>query len=131
MQLLVLTKTRIASVVALVTAIVVVLNIFDITNWSEAQSLVVGSEASAMLILIMAVTQHFRPNTAEEPVAVASSFYAATATTINVFVVFQWVAWSDEQIAAVLSLVTIALALIGGWATRSVVTAPRTPPTDG
>lgn len=126
MDLLVLTKARIASVVGLVAAIVVVLNIFDITHFSDEQNLVLGATVSASLVLIMALTQHFRPSTAEEPVAVGSSFYAAVAAWLNMMVVFAWVHWTDQQIAAVLSLVTVVLALVGGWAVRSVVTAKRT-----
>lgn len=127
MGLLVLTRARIAQVVALVVAVVAVLGGFGIVHWSVAQGGMASAEASSFLILVLALQQHFRPNTAEEPVAVAGSISAFSGSTFALLVGFELVHWSPEQVGFVLGLVAVIITLSTSWAARSVVTAQRTP----
>lgn len=127
MGILVLTRARIAQVLALVTAIVAVLIAFDIVDWTTGQGVLVGALASSVLVLILAIQQHFRPNTAEEPVAIAGSVTATASSTVALLVGFQIVHWSDQQIGVALGLVAVLVTLVGSWAAREAVTAKRTP----
>lgn len=126
-DLLVLTKARIALVVAFVAAVVALVDIFGIVDYTEEQSLTIGAFATAVLILIMAITQHFRKGTPQEPVAIGTSFSGAVSSGIALAVAFAWVHWSDQQIAAVMATVLVFLALVGGWVVREAVTAKPTP----
>lgn len=127
MGLFVLTRARITQTVAVVVAVVAVLTGFDIVHWSVAQAGMVSAEASSFLIFGLALQQHFKPDTAEEPVAVAGSISAFSSSTFALLVGFELVHWSQEQVGLVLGLVAVIITLSGSWAARAVVTAPRTP----
>jgi len=127
MGIFVLTRARIAQVVALVVAIVAVLAGFELVHWSVAQSGMVSVEASSFLILVLALQQHFKPNTAEEPVYVAGSISAFSGSTFALLVGFEIVHWSEEQVGLVLGLVAVIITLSTSWAARSEVTAKQTP----
>lgn len=131
MNIFVLTKARITQVVAVAVGIVAVLKIFDIVNWGDDQTVVFTALISAWLIVAMAVGQHIKPNTAEEPVALGTSLYAAIQTTLYFGVAFEFWHWSVDQIVSIMGLVTVVMALIAGWKVRSVVKAKITPPKEG
>jgi hypothetical protein len=108
--------------------VVALLNGFDVIHTTEAQSLLVTAEASSVLVLAMAITQHFRPGTAEEPVAVGVSVIAFATSTTGIMVGFNWFSLSQQQAGLLITLTTVLVAMFAGWGAREAVTAKITPP---
>lgn len=127
MNFFVLNKARIALVVGVVIAVVALLNAFSIVHWDNGRSIVVSGFTSSVLVLVMAIEQHFRPGTAEEPVAVAQSINAAVVSAVGVIVTFQIFNWTDQQQGVIFTLTAVILALFTGWGARAAVTAKITP----
>jgi hypothetical protein len=128
MTFFILNKTRIALVVAVVVAVVALLNAFTIVHWDNGRSIVVSGFASAVLVLLMSIQQHFMPGTAEEPVAIAQSINAVVISAVALIVTFQIFIWSPQQQGVIFTLTAVVLALFGGWGARAAVTAKITPP---
>ena len=59
--------------------------------------------------------------TSSEPVALAGTIQAALSALIALALVFGWVDWTDEQIAAILAVYTTFVAVVTG-VVRSRVT---------
>ena len=58
--------------------------------------------------------------TTNEPVALAGTIQGALSALIALALVFGWVNWTDEQIAAVMAAYTALVAVLAGF-TRSKV----------
>jgi hypothetical protein len=99
---------------------------FDIVDWSEEQTLLVIAEAGAVIGLLSALVAHFWPDTKEEPVAIAAAVTAFATATVALGSGFGWWDWTEEQVAAALSLITTIVGAIGALFARSRVTAQTT-----
>ena len=55
------------ALLALVSAVTVLLNVFGITHWTDAQTAAVTAEAATSVALIGAAYAHFRKGTSKEP----------------------------------------------------------------
>src|SRR5689334_21809964 len=124
---MVLTKARIGLIVAVVTAVVVVLQAFDIFEISDAQAALVAAEVSSFLVLVATVMAHFKPGTKQEFVGIAGGVTAFSTATVASLQGLEVVHWTPNQVAAVLGCVVVVVSLWTNWQARDEVTAERTP----
>lgn len=107
-----LVKALLVALAPLAAAVITVLTVFSIVNWSAPQTALVTTEALSLIGLLSAVVAHFWRGTAKEPVALAATFTAALSATIALGTGFAWWCMTAEQTTAVVSLVT-AIAGVG------------------
>ena len=119
-------KAVFAALAAVATAVISVLTVFEVVDWSAAQTALVTTEAGALLGLTAAVTAHLLPGTKQEPVALAAAITAFLSATIALGSGFDWWEMTAEQTAALVSLVSAIFGIGLAWLARSQVTAEVT-----
>jgi hypothetical protein len=119
-------KTLVGALGALAAAAIAVLKIFEVVDWTDAQTALVAAEAGAIIALGGALVAHFRKGTTQEPVALAASLTAVAAATVALGAGFDWWDWTEEQLSAVLSLITALGGVGGALVARNEVKAETT-----
>jgi uncharacterized membrane protein YfcA len=102
---------------------ITLVTVFGWVDWSAAQTALVTTEASAAIGLITALVAHLNQKTPREPVAVAATFTACISTTLALGTAFVWWTLTQEQISALVALVTTVLGVSSAWFARGRVFA--------
>ena len=110
----------------LAAAVIVLLTAFNLVTWSNFQTSLVTAEAVTVIGLFGALVGHFWRDSAQEPVAVAATFTATVAATLTLCNGFGWLTWTQDQITAVLGIITAFLGVGSALFARSIVTAEPT-----
>lgn len=108
----------------LTVALITIITVFKAVRWSAAQTALVTAEAAAVVGLLTALAAHLMPGTSEEPVAVAATFTATVSATLALGSGFGWWSLTEEQMSAVVGVVTAVLGVGGAALARRRVAAP-------
>jgi hypothetical protein len=108
-------------------AVITLLTVFETVDWSAAQTALVIAEAGALAGLMTALVAHLKPETPEEPVALAATFTATVAATLALGSGFAWWNFTEQETSAVGGVVTAVLGVGGAWLARQRVKAVKTP----
>jgi hypothetical protein len=112
---------------ALVVAAVTLLTVFQMVEWSAAQTALVLAETAAVTGLVTALVAHLTPATSKEHVALAATFTATVSATLALGSGFSWWTLSEEETSAVVGVVTAVLGVGGAMFARQHVTAEPSP----
>ena len=116
-------KAVLAGLGGLAVAVVTLVTVFKMVDWSAAQTALVTAEAAAVAGLVTALVAHLRPSTAKEPVAVAATFTATVSATLALGSGFRWWTLTVQQTSAVAGVVTAVLGVGGAVLARHHVMA--------
>jgi hypothetical protein len=119
-------KAVVAGLAALTVALITIVTVFKVVDWSAAQTALVTAEMAAVAGLATALVAHLRPGTAKEPVALAATFTATISATLALGSGFGWWSLTEQQTSAVAGLVTAVLGVGGAVIARNHVTAVAT-----
>ena len=114
-------KEGLAALGGLAVAVITVLAVFGWVDWSAAQTALATTEAGTAIGLITALGAHFYPASPREPVAVAATLTAWLSATLALGTGFNWWTLTQEQISALVALVTAVLGVGGAWLARGKV----------
>lgn len=120
-------RAVLAALGPLAVAVIVVLTVFQLVDWSKAQTALVTAEAGAIIGLVIAVVAHFWPTTKKEPVALAATFTAALSATIALGTGFGWWDLTKDENSALVGLVSAIFGIGGALLAREKVTSATTP----
>ncbi|HTX09525.1 MAG TPA: hypothetical protein VME22_12985 [Solirubrobacteraceae bacterium] len=118
-------KTVAGGVAALAVALITTVTVFRIVDWSAAQTALVTAEATAMGAFLTALDAHIMPGTSKEPVALAATFTATVSATLALGSGFGWWSLTEQQVSAVVGVLTGVIAVGGALLAREHVTAKR------
>jgi hypothetical protein len=119
-------KNIFVAVSALAVAVIGVLSTLNVGHWSTAQTALVTATTGAFLAFVASVTAHFWPGTAKEPVTIAASITALSASILALGEGFTWWTLSGAQIAALGSLVSTILGVGSALLARQQVSPVST-----
>ena len=118
------TKTAVAGGLgSIAVALVTIVTVFRVVDWSAAQTALVTAEVAAVAGLLTALVAHLRPSTSKEPVALAATFTAVVSATLALGSGFGWWSLTVQQTSAVAGVVTAILGVGGALLARHRVTA--------
>ena len=112
---------------SLAAAVIVWSTAFQIVTWTDFQTALVTAEAVTLTAFFGALVGHFWRESSKEPVALAATFTAAFAATLALGNGFGWLTWSQNQITAVLGVVTAFIGIGLAVFALSRVQANHTP----
>jgi uncharacterized membrane protein YcfT len=104
-------------------AVITLATVFEIVDWTAAQTALVTAEVATVTGFATAVVAHLRPATAKEHVAVAATFTAAVSATLALGSAFGWWNFTEQEISALAGVVTAVLGVGGAVVARQHVTA--------
>ena len=107
----------------LAVALVTIVTVFKVVDWSAAQTALVTAEAAAVAGLVTALVAHLRLSTSKEPVALAATSTATVSATLALGSGFGWWSLTVQQTSAVAGMVTAVLGVGGAVLARHHVTA--------
>jgi hypothetical protein len=116
-------KTVIGAVGTLAVALLTIVTVFKVVDWTAAQTALVTAEAAAGAGLITALVAHIMPGRSKEPVAVAATLTATVSATLALGSGFGWWSLTEQQTTAVAGVVTAVLGVGGALLARQHVTA--------
>ena len=119
-------KAGLGALGPLAVAVIAVLTVFEIVDWSASQTALVTAEAGAIIGFVSALVAHLWPGTKQEPVALAATFTAAISATTALGTGFGWWNLTEEQVSTLASLITAIIGVGSAMVARNIVTAPRT-----
>ena len=119
-------KAVVGAIGALAVALITIVTVFKVVDWSAAQTALVTAEAAAVVGLLTAVVAHLMPGTAKEPVALAATFTATVSATLALGTGFGWWSLTEQQTSAVAGLLTAVIGVGGALFARQYVTAQVT-----
>lgn len=122
-------RAKLAQLLVLLNALIVLGRMLDVVSWSDAQVLLVMTATSTTVTLIVAVLAHVWRSTTSEPVAVGATIGAFVPSVLLLLNGFGVTELSEATIEAVIGVVVAAGALFGITITRSKV-APIGPNVD-
>ena len=111
----------------LAAAVIVWVTAFQIVHWTDFQTALVTAEAVALTAFFGALVGHLWRESSKEPVALAATFTAAFAATLALGNGFGWMTWSQNQVTAVLGVLTAFIGVGSALFARSQVNAKPTP----
>jgi hypothetical protein len=120
-------KPVVAALGALAAAVIVCLTAFTVVDWSGSQTALVTAEAGAVLGFVASLLAHLRPATAKEHVALAGTLTALVSATLALGTGFGWWRLTEEQVAALLGMVTATVGVVTAMLARRHITAETTP----
>jgi hypothetical protein len=120
-------KGLLAALGGVAVAVITLLAAFGVVKWSSTQTGLATTEAAAVVGFLTACVAHFWPWTQKEPVAVGGTFTALIATTLAVLSGFNVWTLSEDEISALVGLVTAVLAIGTALFARGQVTANKQP----
>ena len=109
----------------LAVAVVTIVTVFNVVDWSPAQTAFMTAEAAAVAGFVTALVAHLIPGTAKEPVAVAATFTATVSATLALGAGFGWWSLTEQQTSAVAGVITAVLGVGGALCARHYVTDTR------
>jgi hypothetical protein len=116
-------KAVVGGLGTLAVALITVVTVFKVVDWSAAQTALVMAEAAAVAGLITALVVHLNPGTSKEPVALAATFTATVSATLALGSGFGWWCLTPQQTSAVVGVLTAVLGVGGALFARHRVTA--------
>jgi hypothetical protein len=116
-------KTVAGGVGTLAVALLTIVTVFKVVDWSAAQTALVTAEAAAVAGLITALVAHLMPGRSKEPVALAATFTATVSATLALGSGFGWWSFTEQQTSAVAGIVTAVLGVGSALLARQHVTA--------
>jgi hypothetical protein len=99
------------ALLALVSAVTVLLNVFGITHWTDAQTAAVTAEAATSVALIGAAYAHFRKGTSKEPAILLGALSAWLTTSVAVVSAFVD-SLTSTQVAGILGVCAAVVGLL-------------------
>jgi hypothetical protein len=115
-------RTVLAAVSALAVAVITLVTVFQVVDWSAAQTALVTAEVAAVTGLVTALVAHFKPGTPKEHVALAATVTATVTATLALGSGFAWWTLTQEEISALAGVVTAVLGVGGALIARQLVT---------
>ncbi len=116
-------KTVVGGLGALALAVLTIVTVFKIVDWSAAQTALVTAEAATVAGLITALAAHLMPSRSDEPVALAATFTATVSATLALGSGFGWWSFTVQQTSALAGVVTAVIGVGGALLARRHVTA--------
>jgi hypothetical protein len=116
-------KTVVGGLGTLAVALITIVTVFKLVDWSAAQTALVTAEGAAVAGLTTALVAHLLPGRSKEPVALAAAFTATVSATLALGSGFGWWSFSEQQTSAVAGVVTAVLGVGGAVLARHHVTA--------
>lgn len=120
-------RAVVAALSALAVAVITLVTVFELVDWSAAQTALVTAEVAAVTGLITALVAHLKPGTSKENVAIAATFTATVTATLALGSGFAWWHLSEQEISALAGVVTAVLGVGGAVIARQHVTAETSP----
>jgi hypothetical protein len=121
------TKAVLAAAGTLALAIITLLTVFTVVEWSAAQTALVTAEVGSLVALGTALVAHFKPSTSKEQVAIAATLTATVAATVALGSSFGWWHLTETQSSALGGVITAVLGVGGAMFARQHVQADLTP----
>ena len=115
-------KTVAGSLGTLSIALLTIVTVFKVVDWSAAQTALVTAEAATVAGLITALVAHLMPGRPKEPVAVAATFTATVSATLALGSGFGWWSLTEQQTSALAGVITAVLGVGGALIARHHVT---------
>jgi hypothetical protein len=106
----------------LAVALITIVTVFKVVDWSAAQTAFVTAEAAAVAGFLTALVAHLMPGTSKEPVALAATFTATVSATLALGSGFGWWSLTEQQTSAVAGVLTAVLGVGGALIARHHVT---------
>jgi hypothetical protein len=116
-------KAVIAAIGTLAVALIAILTVFKVVDWSAAQTALVTAETAAVIGFVTAIVAHLTPGTSKEPVALAATFTATVSATLALGTGFGWWSLSEQQVSALVGLLTAMIGVGTALFARQYVTA--------
>ena len=116
-------KTVAGGVAALAVALITVVTVFNVVNWSASQTALVTAEATVVVAFLAAVVADLRPGTPREPVALAATFTALFSATLALGAGFHWWSLTEQQVSALAGVLTAVFGIGGALLARQKVIA--------
>lgn len=101
--------------------------VFDVVEWTDAQTTLVYAEAGAVVALITALVAHWAKDTPKEPVAIAGALTATVATTLALLSAFEFWSLTEQQISALVGVVSAAVGVLSAMVARHHTTEAPAP----
>jgi hypothetical protein len=118
-------RAVLGAVSALAVAVITLVTVFEIVDWTAAQTALVTAEVATVTGFGTAIVAHLRPATAKEHVAIAATFTAAVSATLALGSGFGWWNFTEQEISALAGVVTAVLGVGGAAVARQHVTAVK------
>jgi hypothetical protein len=118
-------KAALAALGGLAVAVITLLATFGVVTWSSAQTGLATAEAAAVVGFLSACAANFWPGTKREPVAVSGTFTALVAATLALVSGFHVWTLTQDEISALMGLLTAMLAVGAALFVRGQVTAAK------
>lgn len=112
---------------ALAVAAITLVTVFELVDWSAAQTALVTAEVATVSGLVTALVAHLKPGTSKENVALAATFTATVTATLALGSGFAWWNLTEQEISALAGVVTAVLGVGGAVIARQYVTAKKSP----
>ena len=107
----------------LAVALITIVTVFKVVDWSAAQTALVTAEAAAVAGFLTALVAHLMPGMSKEPVALAATLTATVSATLALGSGFGWWSLTEQQTSAVAGVLTAVLGVGGALIARHHVTA--------
>jgi hypothetical protein len=120
-------RAVLGALATLAVAVITLLTVFKVVDWSAAQTALVIAEVAAATGLVTALVAHLTPDTAKEHVALAATFTATVSATLALGSAFAWWKLTEQEISAVAGVVTAVLGVGGAVIARQHVIAETSP----
>jgi hypothetical protein len=117
------TKGALGALGGVAAALITLLAVFNAISWSASQTALATTEAAAVVGFLSAACAHFWPRSKKEPVALGGTFTALVAATLALMSGFNVWKLTQDQIAALVGLVTALIGAGTAWFARTQVTA--------
>lgn len=116
-------KSLLAALGGLAVAVITLLATFGVVKWSSAQTGLATAEAVAVVGFLSACVANFWHGTQKEPVVVGGTFTALVAATLALMSGFNVWRLTQDEISALVGLVTAMLVVATALFARGKVTA--------
>jgi hypothetical protein len=122
-------KAVIAAIGGLAVALITMVTVFKVVDWSAPQTALVTADAAAVIGFLTAVVAHLMPRTSKEPVALAATFTATVSATLALGTGFGWWSLTEQQTGALVGLLTAVIGVASALVARQYVNAGVSPTT--
>lgn len=120
-------RAVLAALSTLGVAVITLITVFKIVDWSAAQTALVVAEVAAVTGLVTALVAHLKPATSREHVALAATLTATVAATLALGTGFRWWTLTEQETSAIAGVVTAVLGVGGAVFARQHVEAEMSP----
>ena len=120
-------RAVLGAIATLALSVITLITVFEVVDWSAAQTALVTAEVAAVSGFVTALVAHLAPGTAKEHVALAATFTAAVSATLALGSGFAWWHLTEQEISAAAGVVTAVLGVGGAVVARQHVAAEISP----